>query len=182
MVGGGVMANVTKIRFLIDNVQGGVSHTNVAIAEVELRSSVGGVDETTNTGGTATASNWLDDYVPSNAVDDDNATMWNAPLTCGTTWWAFEPTSSIDLVEYTITSRASYLDDSPTEWRLQYWNGSAWILLDDESTTADWTGNEKRTFSVTTPSGWTGKINGVTNPAKINGMIVANISKVMGVS
>ncbi|MFC1510488.1 LamG-like jellyroll fold domain-containing protein, partial [Candidatus Omnitrophota bacterium] len=31
------------------------------------------------------------------------------------------------------------------------------------------------------PSGWTGKINGVTNPAKIMGIPVSNINKVMGV-
>ena len=31
-------------------------------------------------------------------------------------------------------------------------------------------------------AGWTGKVNGVTNPAKINGVAVANISKMMGVS
>lgn len=30
--------------------------------------------------------------------------------------------------------------------------------------------------------GWTGKVNGVTNPAKVNGIAVANISKVNGVS
>ena len=30
--------------------------------------------------------------------------------------------------------------------------------------------------------GWTGKISGVTNPAKICGVAIANISKVMGVS
>ena len=30
-------------------------------------------------------------------------------------------------------------------------------------------------------AGWTGKICGVTNPAKINGIAVANISKVCGV-
>ena len=29
-------------------------------------------------------------------------------------------------------------------------------------------------------SGWTGKIAGITNPAKINGVTVANITKVMG--
>jgi len=29
--------------------------------------------------------------------------------------------------------------------------------------------------------GWTGKINGVTNPAKINGIAVANIAKVLGI-
>lgn len=31
------------------------------------------------------------------------------------------------------------------------------------------------------PAGWTGKINGVTNPAKINGVAVADITSVMGV-
>lgn len=31
-------------------------------------------------------------------------------------------------------------------------------------------------------AGWTGKICGVTNPAKINGIAVANIGKVIGVS
>ena len=29
-------------------------------------------------------------------------------------------------------------------------------------------------------AGWAGKINGVTNPAKINGIAVANIASVMG--
>ena len=33
----------------------------------------------------------------------------------------------------------------------------------------------------TAPSGWTGKICGVTNPSKICGVSVANISKVCGV-
>lgn len=36
--------------------------------------------------------------------------------------------------------------------------------------------------SAGAPSGWTGKINGVTNPSKINGIAVANITKVNGVA
>lgn len=207
------MATVTKIRFLIDNVQGGVSHSNVAIAEVELRASVGGVDETTNTGGTATASGNIGaGYEASKAVDDNNATMWNCAFTAGSSWWAFELNSSIDLVEYSITSRSSYLDDTPTEWKLQYWNGSAWVTLIEQFTSADWGSNEKRVFDLThrilsfqniaqiewqvpgkikstqniaqvewTVGGWAGKVCGVTNPAKINGVAVANIAKVIGV-
>ena len=36
--------------------------------------------------------------------------------------------------------------------------------------------------SMQEPSaGWAGKVNGVTNPAKINGITVANIAKVNGV-
>lgn len=30
-------------------------------------------------------------------------------------------------------------------------------------------------------TGWTGKIKGVTNPSKVNGIAVANISKINGV-
>ena len=32
----------------------------------------------------------------------------------------------------------------------------------------------------TVSTGWTGKLNGITNPAKINGIAVANIATVMG--
>ena len=35
-------------------------------------------------------------------------------------------------------------------------------------------------FTATPAVGWTGKINTVTNPAKINGVAVANITKVLG--
>lgn len=36
-------------------------------------------------------------------------------------------------------------------------------------------------LTITSGVGWTGKVNGITNPAKINGIAVANISKVNGV-
>lgn len=32
------------------------------------------------------------------------------------------------------------------------------------------------------PSAWTGIINGVTNPSRINGILVANIAKVNGIA
>jgi hypothetical protein len=35
---------------------------------------------------------------------------------------------------------------------------------------------------VEAPAGWTGKMSGVTNPSKINGVSVANIASVMGIS
>lgn len=37
-------------------------------------------------------------------------------------------------------------------------------------------------MSYPPPAGWTGKISGVTNPAKVMGVDVANIAKVKGVS
>lgn len=141
----------TRIRFVIDNVQGGVSHSNVAIAELELRSIVSGVDETTNTGGTATASgNIGSSFVASKAIDDNTATMWNSGFTAGSTWWEFEFSSSINVVEYTITSRSSFLNDCPTEWLVQVHNGVDWQTMNDQDTPADWSATETRTFNADT--------------------------------
>ena len=38
------------------------------------------------------------------------------------------------------------------------------------------------TILPTSSSGWTGKILGVTNPSKVNGLAVANITKINGIS
>lgn len=69
-------------RILIDNVQGGSGHTNVAIAEMQMRVSAGGVDQCT--GGTATASGDIGaSFAAAKAFDDDAATMWNSGTPIG---------------------------------------------------------------------------------------------------
>lgn len=141
----------TRYRLLFDNTQGGTSHSNVTMVEIEIRSSNGGVDETTNTGGTASASGNIGAEVASKAIDDDTGTMWNCAFTAGSTWWEFEFDSDVTIVEYAITTRASYLNDSPTEWRFQSHNGTTWDTLVDETTGADWTSLETRTFYIGDP-------------------------------
>lgn len=91
-------------------------------------------------------------------------------------------------------------------------NDSDWDVLDTQTNVAAWIDLEMRTYSFSNTTayryykmdftanqggttyliigeiefmaatGWTGKINGVTNPAKINGIPVANIAKVNGVA
>ncbi len=46
---------------------------------------------------------------------------------------------------------------------------------------AGWSYGGEVSFDTPAPVGWTGKISGVTNPAKIMGVDVANITKVKGV-
>ena len=59
----------------------------------------------------------------------------------------------------------NYTDSGTTDDTEQWGYGQVLSVLDYEAAAA----------------GWTGKINGVTNPAKICGIAVADISKVCGV-
>lgn len=146
------LTEYTRYRFRFSDLQGGTTHSNVAMAEVELRVTLGGVDETSNTGGTATAHHNIGaSFVPAKAVDDDDATMWNGnssavDLAAGDVWWEFELNSTLTIVQYTVTARESFLDDSPIGWEILGWNGADWDILGTVTGEADWSGSETRTF------------------------------------
>lgn len=140
----------TKWRILVDNVQGGVGHSNVAIAEMEYRVTAGGADQAT--GGTATASGDIGaGFTADKAFDDTNSTMWNSATPIGA-WLQYEFASALDIVEYTVRARHDgFLNDSPVSWRLQYWNGSTWVTADTVEAIAGqaaWTASEQRTYAI----------------------------------
>ena len=63
----------------------------------------------------------------------------------------------------------------------------AWLHLDDDipCTNVDFTFYDGDQYSLEgegAEPGWTGKISGVTNPAKVMGVAVANIAKVKGIA
>ena len=146
--GGGGPLGYSKYKFKVLAVQGGPSHTNVAFAEIELRETIGGADVTGS--GTATASGDIGaSYAAPYAVDNNATTMWN----CGTggftdLWWAYDFGINKIILEYTIQTRASYLDDSPTSWEIYGWNGTAYELIKSQTTPATWTASEIRTFTI----------------------------------
>ena len=96
----------------------------------------------------------------------------------------------VSAVDYTLRWRVEdagtncYFDSSDAlDMRL---NALAWAAAWPDPQANDLNDNHRKwSIKVTyTPAaaGWTGKLSGVTNPAKIDGVAVANISKVMGVS
>lgn len=142
----------TKVKFVFKTL---IGSTNVSVAEFEVKDSVEGSDLCS--GGTATSRSSIGaGYVASKAVDDDNATMWNEAFIADSSWWAYEFTSAVDLLEYTIRARSSYLNDSPTSWDIYIWDSDEddWIFLGSESTSADWTASEIRTFDFPTVFGY----------------------------
>ncbi len=85
-----------------------------------------------------------------------------------------------DYIGYYFTK--GYIWTDTTGYAGRWYKGGAYITPGDEE---DYTFNTGYTFSlggyITPPLGWTGKISGVVNPAKIMGVDVANIHSVKGV-
>lgn len=136
----------TKWRILIINLQGGLGHSNVAIAEMEMHSSIGGTDQCT--GGTATASgNIGGGFEADKAFDDNAATMWNSGTPVGA-WLQYEFASAKTIAEYSIKARESFLNDSPVAWQIEYWDGAAWQGVDLVLSEAAWSASEVRTYAV----------------------------------
>jgi len=59
--------------------------------------------------------------------------------------------------------------------------GQPVILEQDTSPDPVWSYGQAKLYYEYLAEGWTGKVMGVTNPAKIMGVAVADIKKVMGV-
>lgn len=147
---------ISKYRFVFSDVQS-ASDTYVSFAEMEMRQVQDGVDETSNTGGTATASSYYSaSYVPAYVVDNNAATLWitaDANPISTLPWWQFDFNAAIKVIEYSMTSRNDTGIYSPTAWKVQGYDddNSAFRTIKDEVSDPDWTAGEVRKFSLPIP-------------------------------
>jgi hypothetical protein len=124
----------------------GFSSGHLDMAEIELMSSVGGVDITP--GKTVTASSYDSaPYSPDKVIDDNLSTAWHTagpfPL-----WIKFDMTSSVSVVEYSIRVRNDTLLYTPKSWTFEYSNNDTdWISLHSVSNSPSWSLSEKRTYN-----------------------------------
>ena len=116
----------------------------LSLAEVQLRGAVGGADLAT--GGTVSASSEADPAI--NAFDDDTATNWTVVgLTGGWIEYTFVATTVIK--EVAITSRNDgSSDQGPTDFTVQYFDGSVWITVANVTGEAAWGVTETREYLV----------------------------------
>lgn len=119
----------------------------LAIAEMEMRASVGGADQCT--GGSASASASDGTSPPSNAFDNDATTRWSTPSGTLTGWLAYQFASPVSVLEYTIQAHPTTPARSPKNWAIEYSdNGVDWVSLISIENQAGWTGGEIRTFAI----------------------------------
>lgn len=135
----------TQWRLSISSTQSG----NSGVAEFKLRTSIGGSDLT---GGAASASSFFANsptYAPSNAIDGNAATFWDATGVSSTLTVAFGIARNV--VEYVIQAPSGNQTDTPKTWTLEYYDPNSspqWVIADTQTAVANWTTNESRTYAL----------------------------------
>ena len=129
------------------------------IAEIQLRESDGGADQTGS--GTATASGyWSDTWLPSKAVDDDTGTAWHSANDVLPHWWAYDFGSGVtkDILQITIDPWAAQLGRAPTLFTLEYSDdGTSWVKAWIWNTT--WPNANQQVFTIPGPGIYISKAN-----------------------
>lgn len=125
-------------RLNIAGVDGGSSLT---IAEVEMRTTVGGANAAT--GGTASA----ESGTPANAFDGSTATVWT--LAVGNSGWLqYHFASPVDIVEHAITAPSASMTNTPNRWSIQYSDdGLNWTSAAQVASQSSWGASEQRVFT-----------------------------------
>lgn len=124
--------------------------SNVALAELALHTTVGGVNQAT--GGTASATNALGGYPAAYAFDGNPSTLWDA-YTGPPVWLAYQLPSPLSIVEYVVTYRNDAVyPDAPKAWTFEYSDdGTNWTVAATVTGQTNWTLGQSRTFAVSTP-------------------------------
>jgi len=144
--------SATRWRITVSAITSG----NCAIAEWELRDTVGG--STLFTGGTASASSYYDiTQTPAKAFDGDATTEWAASSSSLPQWLQYVAAAPIGPVEMALRARddASFIGNTPTAWALEYSldSGGTWTTLDSRSGETGWSTGEERTYALAVESG-----------------------------
>lgn len=115
------MVTSTKWRINISGKMSGGAWTT--LKEIEMRATAGGADQCT--GGVASASANNGGANPaSNAFDNSAATSWTTGTTALPQWIEYDFPGAVAVEEiYFLPASAS---DTPTDFTVEYWDGSAW--------------------------------------------------------
>lgn len=122
----------------------------IGIAELEMRATLGGADQTT--GKTATASQETAPHVASRAIDDDNATFWTTGITTFPQYLTIDFVTPVDVAQIAIRVRADGFREDPLDFALEWsHNGTLWEEYYTFPTQGAWSAGEQRVLDVTDP-------------------------------
>ncbi|WP_454737582.1 hypothetical protein [Cupriavidus necator] len=119
---------------------------NIALAEVEMRTSVGGSNAAT--GGTAGGTSVNGSFPAANAFDANISTDYQSTAILSTLSYQFA--SPVDIVEYALTASASLnINLTPQRWQVEYSDdGAAWTIAGYARSQSTWATGEVKTFGV----------------------------------
>lgn len=114
-----------------------------SIYELEMHETAGGADQCS--GGTASADGYGGSDVPARAFDNSTSTRWSRGSTAVPCWIQYTFSSPKTIREVAMYVQA--VNDSPKNFQIQYWNGSAWVTYWSVSNYTSWSANQWRTFT-----------------------------------
>lgn len=94
------------------------------------------------------------------ATTDTTVYAYNAFSGAGSTGWVITATSGVlefdfysakTIAEYAVTHKRPTLSEAPKTWTFEYWNGSAWVVLDTRSSETSWTVGQTRAYTIASP-------------------------------
>jgi len=140
---GGLFYSPTNHRFALNN-SSSDGLFEVAASSGTQTDAVPTMTSATTPSGIVTASSGSNPYY---AFNDNNSTYWS---TSATQWIAYEFVSPKTITKYTITGSSQSTYRSPSEWTLEGWDGSQWVVLDTQSghNYTTWTLSGKKTFTI----------------------------------
>src|SRR5262245_15623648 len=122
------------------------------LAALQMATTLGGADVCT--GGTASAeSQWDATFSAANAFDGNASTRWaNGPDPSPSLpdWLEYQFPSAVSIVEYRIQAANAFANGSPKNWTFEFWDGSAWVVIDTRWNEPSWTTGEVRTYTFAT--------------------------------
>ncbi|WP_338866397.1 SBBP repeat-containing protein [Myxococcus stipitatus] len=98
----------------------------------------------------------MSDYAPWKAFDS-SYTFWLSPRGQTPAWLAYEfgGGKKVEVTSYAIQyANGSITSRAPKDWKLEGWNGTAWVVVDTRSNQTNWAGNERREFTVASPGSY----------------------------
>lgn len=137
-------------RILVTANNGNVNY--VTICEIEMRGSVGGVDQCV--GGTASATSWVNSLnVPELAFDNNPGEKWASgfrPTAGAPQWIAYRFPGRVNVAQLAITGCiAGQTDMAPRDFLLQRsFNGASWETIASIAGQTGWTPGETRLFTI----------------------------------
>ena len=132
------------------NVSAGQGSPFSVIAELELRTSVGGADQTVSGGPSNADSYFTTGYEPGKAFDNSAAVTWSSNNAAYPHWLYYRFPADVTIVEYVITAAVPTDNQyAPKTWTLQYsGDGVTWTTADTQTNVAAWSSNESRTYTI----------------------------------
>jgi hypothetical protein len=115
------------------------------------------------------------------AFDASNSTMWISELNETPAWIAYEWSSARTVYRYSLVyTNGSITSRAPKDFELQGWNGSTWVTVDSRSAQTGWSGNETRSFVVSSPGAYTKyRLNITDDNDSTAGVVVVSLGRLI---